>query len=212
MNHPAPDTPFPIQGVKRTGFLKNFIRNDQIQVGDYTYYDDPDGPEQFENNVLYLFPFIGDRLIIGKFCQIATKAIFVMNGANHGTSGLSTYPFAAFGDGWANRYPDELAGENKGDTIIGNDVWMGYEALVMPGVDIGSGAIIGARSVVTKDVPPYAVVAGNPAQVIRYRFDEKTIEQLLDIQWWDWPVDKITRYIPEIGKGDIATLLAALDD
>lgn len=201
-----PDIRYPIPGVTRTVFLKTVIRSPLIAVGDYTYYDDPDGPERFEENVLYHFPFIGDRLVIGRFCQIAAKATFVMNGANHGTGGLSTYPFAAFGGAWADRFPGELDGENKGDLVVGNDVWIGCDALLMPGVQVGDGAVIGARSVVTKDVPPYAVVAGNPAELVRMRFDEDTIAQLLRIRWWDWDVDKITSLIPAIGTGDIAAL------
>jgi len=203
---PNPDTTNPIEGIERTVFLKNIVDDPSIEIGDYTYYEDPEGPESFLKNVLYNFPFINDRLIVGKFCQIAIGVTFVMNGANHRTRGLSTYPFAAFGGDWAGHFDGELDGEFKGDLVVGNDVWLGYQALLMPGVKIGNGSIIGARSVVVDDVPPYAVVAGNPAKVRKKRFDDRTIEALLRIAWWDWPPSLITEAIAEIGNGDIEAL------
>lgn len=190
----------------QVGFLKNFITKANIEVGDYTYYDDPDGVENFESNVLYHFDFIGDKLIIGKFCAIAKDVKFIMNGANHKTSGFSTYPFFIFANGWEKAAPKEGDLPFKGDTIIANDVWIGYEATIMPGVKIGNGAIIASKSVVVEDVPDYAVVGGNPAKILKYRFDDTTIASLLDIAWWDWDVEKITKNVVLIGSNDIDAL------
>lgn len=184
-----PKNKHPIAGVARLGFLKNFINNDNIIVGDYTYYDDPDGLENFAaNNILYHFDFVGDKLIIGKFCQIATGVKFIMNGANHGLQGFTTYPFRIFGHEFADL---PLLSENKGDTIIGNDVWIGNDVTFMPGVTVGDGAIIAAKSVVTKDIAPYTIVGGNPAKLIRQRFSDEVIAKLLELQWWNWTIDKI---------------------
>ncbi|EGJ50831.1 CatB-related O-acetyltransferase [Desulfocurvibacter africanus] len=207
---PNPETPYPMHGVKRLCFLKNFITRPNILVGDYTYYDDPDGPENFERNVLYHFDFLGDRLIIGKFCAIAAGAKFIMNGGNHFMAGFTTYPFTLFGDGWDTALPKLPDFPFRGDTVVGNDVWLGYDCLLMPGVKIGHGAVVASRSVVTKDVPPYAIVAGNPARVVRTRFDEQTIELLLQIAWWDWPPDKITRHIADLYGNDPERLRALL--
>ena len=157
-----------------------------VEVGEFTYYDDPAGPDAFLANIRYHFEFRGDRLRIGRYCAIATGATFVMNGGNHRTSGISTFPFPIF-EQWRGKWDGEFDFPTRGDTVIGNDVWIGHDALVMPGVSVGDGAIIATRSVVTRDVPPYAIVGGNPAQVIRTRFDEPTIERLLRIAWWDWP-------------------------
>nr|WP_212747570.1 CatB-related O-acetyltransferase [Fodinibius saliphilus] len=148
-----------MEGFPQVGYLKNYINNEQIIVGDYTYYDDPEGPENFEDNVLYHFPFIGDKLIIGKFCAIAAKTKFIMNGANHKMSGFSTYPFQIFGNGWEKVMPKEGELPYKGDTVVGNDVWIGYNATIMPGVTIGNGAAVASKSVVSKDVAPYSIVA-----------------------------------------------------
>lgn len=188
-NYPHPNTLFPIKGVTRSVYLKNIIRNPQIIVGDYTYYDDPQDVYNFEKNVLYLFDFIGDKLVIGKFCQIATGVRFVMNGANHALGGVSTYPFKVFGGAWS-KAPLDV--KNKGDTVVGNDVWIGNNATLMPGVTIGDGAIIGTNSLVTKNVAPYTIVGGNPARAIRKRFDEETTRFLLELKWWDWDAQKIT--------------------
>ncbi|GAA6169278.1 Vat family streptogramin A O-acetyltransferase [Sessilibacter corallicola] len=198
MHGPNPNDKSPIPNFPQVGFLKNYITRENIIVGDYTYYDDPNGPENFENNVLYHFPFVGDKLIIGKFCAIATNVKFIMNGANHQTNGVSTYPFYIFGNGWEKAMPKEGDLPYKGDTVIGNDVWIGYEATIMPGVKIGNGAIIATKSVVTKDVPDYAIVGGNPAEIIKYRFDEATIEKLLKMAWWDWSVEEISERLGEI--------------
>ncbi|KXF78801.1 chloramphenicol acetyltransferase [Paramesorhizobium deserti] len=208
MRAPDPDTIHPMPGHTRCGFLKNLVTRPTIIVGDYSYYDDPEGPERFEEHcVLYHFDFIGDRLIIGKFCAIAAGATFIMNGANHPLDGFSTYPFGIFGGDWAAAFDMEKLGRTvRGDTVVGNDVWIGMNATIMPGVTIGDGAIIATRSVVSRDVPPYAIVAGNPARVVRMRFDEAVISRLLDIAWWNWPVDKITRNIDAIGGLDLTKL------
>lgn len=202
---PSPETKHPIDGQKRLVYLKAIVTNPNIIVGDYTYYDDPDRPEDFERNVLYHFDFVGDKLIIGKFCCIASGAKFIMNGGNHRTDWFTNYPFPVFGQGWEAAMPDSWP--NKGDTVIGNDVWIGYDATLMPGVEIGDGAIVASQSVVTRSVEPYAVVGGNPAKEIRKRFDEDTIVKLLAIQWWHWDIAKITRNLGAICGGDINALL-----
>lgn len=209
---PNPDDKEPMKGFPQVGFLKNFISRENIIVGDYTYYDDPEGPERFENNVLYHFPFIGDKLIIGKFCAIAKDVKFIMNGANHKISGFSTYPFQIFGQGWEKVMPRPGELPFKGDTIVSNDVWIGYDSTIMPGVTIGNGAIIASKSVVTKNVPDYCIVGGNPAQVVKYRFDQTTIDQLLKIAWWNWPADKITQHLTSIVDCNLDTLKNAYID
>jgi len=206
---PSPDRLHPIPGADRLIFLKNAVKNPNIEIGDYTYYDDPDDPSGFERNVLYHFDFIGDRLIIGKFCQIASGTRFIMNGGNHRVDGFSSFPFAVFGSGWSERFEGEMRFPHHGDMVIGNDVWIGYDALLMPGLQVGDGAIIGTRAVVTQDVPPYAIVAGNPARIVRQRYDGDTVARLLAIRWWDWDIEKITRNIPAICGADIAALEAA---
>ena len=202
-----PDVVYPIENWYRTCFLKNIITNPQIIVDDYTYYDDIEDVYNFEKNVLYLFDFIGDKLIIGKFCQIASGVRFIMNGANHAMNGISTYPFEVFGKGWSNAPSTDL---NKGDTVIGNDVWIGNSATIMPGVKIGHGAIIGSNALVTKDVDPYTIVGGNPGRLIRNRFERKTIDFLLELAWWDWPIEKITKHVNAIASGNLETLRALL--
>ncbi len=208
---PNPGIKHPIAMHPRVGFLKPLVSAENIEIGDFTYYDDPDGPDKFvERCVLHHYPFIGDRLIIGKFCAIAEGARFIMNGANHALSGFSTYPFNIFGHGWEEGFDQTTwQREVRGDTVVGNDVWIGMEAIIMPGVTIGDGAIVGAKSVVTHDVPPYSVVAGNPAKAVKTRFDRRTVARLLAVAWWDWPVDKITRNLNAIRGADIAALEAA---
>ncbi len=201
--YPNPDTLYPITGVTRTVYLKNIIKSPQILVGDYTYYDDPEDVYNFEKNVLYLFDFMQDKLIIGKFCQIASGVRFIMNGSNHAMDGISTYPFKVFGDAWKDA---PMRVSSKGDTIIGNDVWIGNSVTFMPGVKVGHGAIIGTNSLVTKDVEPYTIVGGNPAGTIKKRFDDETIKFLLQLNWWDWPVEKITENIVHITMGNIEAL------
>ncbi|KZN34580.1 Vat [Pseudoalteromonas luteoviolacea S2607] len=209
MKGPNPNDKSPLEGFSQVGFLKNFITSNNILVGDYTYYDDPQGPENFEKNVLYHFDFIGDKLIIGKFCAIATGVKFIMNGANHKMSGFSTYPFYIFGKGWEKAMPKDGELPFKGDTEIGHDVWIGYESTVMAGVKIGSGAIVASKSVVTQDVPPYSVVGGNPAKVIRMRFEQPVIDELLNIAWWNWTADKITENLDAIVGCDLIKLREA---
>jgi virginiamycin A acetyltransferase len=205
MTGPNPHTLYPISGITRSGFLRNFITRPTITVGDYTYYDDPRGPERFEENVLYHFDFIGDRLVIGKFCSIAAETRFIMNGGNHPTTWATTYPFPVFGQGWEAAMPAEWP--MKGDTVVGNDVWIGYGSTIMPGVTIGDGAIVASCSVVTKDVPPYAIVGGNPATLIRYRFDDATIARLLELCWWDWDAATITSRLKELCSPNVAALV-----
>jgi virginiamycin A acetyltransferase len=203
---PSPNNPYPIDAHKRVCYIKSLIQNPNILVGDYTYYDHPDHPEKFEENVLYHYDFIGDKLIIGKFCAIASEVKFIMNGANHKISSFTTYPFGIFSNGWEAGIPELKDLPFKGDTIIGNDVWIGYEAMIMPGVKIGDGAIIAAKSVVTKDVPPYSIVGGNPAKLIKKRFSDDIIELLLEIKWWNWDIEKITENIPTLCNNDIKKL------
>ena len=189
---PSPTTLYPLSaGLKRTVFLRNVISRPNIIVGDYTFYDDEDDPTRFEKNVKYHYEFIGDRLVIGKFCQIAQDVKFLMNGIFHNHHYLTAYPFAIFDSEIAEQHPASMIFPNKGDTVIENDVWIGFNATIMPGVHIGNGAIIGTGALVTKDVPDYAIVGGNPAKLIRMRFDEKIRERLLELKWWDWDIEKI---------------------
>lgn len=201
-----------MDGFPQVCFIANTVRNPNIVIGDYTYYDDPEDSENFERNVLYHFPFIGDKLIIGRFCAIARGAKFIMNGANHKLSGISTYPFQIFGNGWEKVMPAPGDLPFKGDTVIGNDVWIGYEALIMPGVRIGNGAIVSSRSVVVSDVPSYTIVGGNPAKPIKQRFPADAVAVLEAIAWWHWPVEKITEHLKEIVSGDVAALQRCADD
>lgn len=188
---PDPRQRHPLPHWQAAISLKAVIDHPQIEIGDFSYYDDLDGPERFvETCVKYLFDFVGDRLIIGKFVAIAAKAQFIMNGANHDMRGFSTYPFDMFGFRDAGSHFDDGV-PSRGDTRIGNDVWIGREAVILPGVTVGDGAIVGARALVSRDVPPYAVVAGNPARVVKLRFDPATIARLLAVRWWDWPAEKI---------------------
>ncbi len=200
---------YPRSGEKETVYLKNVISNPNIIVGDYTmYHDTLHDPKEFEtNNVLYQYPINGDKLKIGKFCSIACGTKFLFNSANHALDSLSTYPFPLFFEEW-NLEKEKVtdAWDNRGDIVIGNDVWIGYEAVILSGVTIGDGAIIGTRAVVTKDVQPYTIVGGVPAKPIRKRFDEKVIEELLKIKWWDWTEEKIARNIENIKTGCIERL------
>lgn len=206
---PRADTtfPFPTVGTK-IAYLKNVVTNPNIIVGDYTYYHDAKGADRFqEHNVLYHEDILGDKLIIGKFCQIAMDTQFIMSASSHQMTGFSTYPFAIFNENWRESYSVDFP--FPGDTIIGNDVWIGFHATILPGITIGDGAIIGSRSLVTKDVPPYTIVGGNPAKVIRQRFEDEVIEDLLEIRWWDWPIEKILNHLPEITGADIEKLKLA---
>ncbi|EWH00789.1 Vat family streptogramin A O-acetyltransferase [Halomonas sp. BC04] len=212
MYGPSPSNPHPMEGFPQVCFIKNVVKSPNIIVGDFTYYDDPEDSEGFERNVLYHYPFIGDKLIIGKFCAIARGAKFIMNGANHKLSGISTYPFQIFGNGWEEVMPELSDLPYKGDTVIGHDVWIGYDALIMPGVTVGNGAIVSSRSVVVSDVPPYTLVGGNPARPIKQRFSPEEIDSLQAIAWWDWPVEKITRHLALITAGDIEALRQVISD
>lgn len=205
----APEKIYPRTGDKQTIYLKNAITNPNIKVGDYTMYNDfVKDPREFEkNNVLYHYPVNRDRLNIGKFCSIACGAKFLFNSANHAMESLSTYPFPLFFEEWGlDRNDVADSWDNKGDIIIGNDVWIGYEAVILSGVTIGDGAIIGARAVVTRDVPPYTIVGGVPAKAIKKRFSEDTISSLLSLQWWDWSQEKIAENIAAIKGGRIEQL------
>ena len=200
---------YPRTGDKETIYLKHVITNPYKTVGDFTMYNDfVNDPTLFEkNNVLYHYPINHDKLQIGKFCSIACGAKFLFNSANHTLSSLSTYPFPLFFEEWGLEKKDVTnAWDNKGDIIIGNDVWIGYEAVILAGVTIGDGAIIGTRAVVTKDVPPYTIVGGVPAKPIKKRFSEETISALLEIQWWNWSEKRIAKNIGAIQSGNIEQL------
>lgn len=201
---------FPRTNDYQTIYLNTIINNPNIIVGDYTIYNDfVNDPTQFEkNNVLYHYPINQDRLIIGKFCSIACGVKFLFNSANHTLKSLSSYTFPLFFEEWGlDKKNVASAWDNKGDIIIGNDVWIGYEAVIMAGVHIGDGAVIAARAVVTKDVPPYTIVGGTPARKIRMRFEEETIAKLQQIQWWNWPVEKIRQSLPYIMEGTVDRLI-----
>ena len=201
---------YPRTKDKETVYLKNVIHKENIIVGDFTIYNDfVDDPCLFEqNNVLYQYPINKDKLIIGKYCSIACGAKFIFTSANHSMRSLSTYPFPIFFEEWELDVSDiTTAWDNKGDIIVGNDVWIGYEAVIMPGVTIGDGAIIGTRAVVTKDVPPYTIVGGVPAHIIRNRFSEETIEKLLELKWWNWDEEKVKAHLKDIQNGSIKRLI-----
>lgn len=200
---------YPRTNDYQTIYLNTIINNPNIIVGDYTIYNDfVNDPTQFEkNNILYHYPINQDRLIIGKFCSIACGAKFLFNSANHTLKSLSNYTFPLFFEEWGlNKKNVTSAWDNKGDIIIDNDVWIGYEAVIMAGVHIGDGAVIAARAVVTKDVPPYTIVGGTPARKIRMRFEEEIIVKLQQIQWWNWPVEKIRQSLPYIMNGTVDRL------
>lgn len=200
---------YPRSNDEQIVYLKNVIKNPNIEVGDYTIYNDfVHDPADFEkNNVLYHYPVNGDKLKIGKFCSIACGAKFLFTSGNHTLRSLSTYTFPIFYEEWGLDTKNiRDAWDNKGDIVVGNDVWIGYEAVILSGVTIGDGAIIGSRAVVTKDVPPYTIVGGVPARAIRKRFDEDTIARLKALQWWNWDEEKISGSIAAIQSGDIDAL------
>lgn len=200
---------YPRTGDKQTIYLKPVIKNPKISIGEYTMYNDfVNNPVDFEkNNVLYHYPINNDNLIIGKFCSIACGAKFIFTSANHAMDSLSTYPFPIFFEEWDLPVSEiTTAWDNKGDIVIGNDVWIGYEAVIMSGVHIGDGAIIGTRAVVTKDVEPYTIVGGIPARPIRKRFDRDTILKLESLQWWNLPYEQIKQLIPAIKSGNVEAL------
>ncbi|WP_212827776.1 CatB-related O-acetyltransferase [Polymorphospora rubra] len=203
---PDPTTVHPLPAHERVVFLRPLVTSPKIVVGEFTYYDDPDGATDFERrNVLYGYG--PERLIIGRYCAIAAGTRFLMAGADHPTIGVSTFPFTMFGGEWADRTLDIVTGmPSRGDTVVGNDVWIGYQAIVMPGVRIGDGAIVAAGAVVTADVPPYTIVGGNPARPIRQRFDDADIDRLRRAAWWDWPVDLVTEHARTIMAGSPADI------
>lgn len=203
---PDPTIVHPLPAHDRVVFLNPLVTSPNITVGEYTYYDDPDGATDFEDrNVLYAYG--PERLTIGKYCAIATGTTFLMAGAEHPAMGVSTYPFTMFGGRWAEQTLDIVtAMPSRGDTVVGNDVWFGYRAIVMPGVRIGDGAIIAAGAVVTADVPPYTIVGGNPAKPIRQRFDDPDVERLRRAAWWDWPADLVTEHARTIMAGSPADI------
>jgi len=206
MSIPNKNKIFPLENYDRLCFLKNIIKNPNIIIGDYTYYDDFENVENFEKNVKYHFDFSKDKLIIGKFCMIASDVKFIMNGANHLSDAISTYPFAIFGNEWekameGKQYPQ------KGNINIGSDVWIGYNATIMAGVTIGDGAIIATNSTVIKNVEPYSIVGGNPAKEIKKRFSDEIIKKLLKIKWWNWDIDKITKNVQNLTDNNIEKLI-----
>lgn len=202
---------YPRTGDSQTVYLKSVVTDPAIEVGEYTMYNDfVHDPRDFQkNNVLYHYPVNGDRLKIGKFCSIACGAKFLFTSANHALGSLSTYPFPIFFEEWGLDAKDiRQAWDKRGDIVIGNDVWIGFEAVILSGVTVGDGAIIGTRTVVTKDVPPYTIVGGAPARPIRRRFEDAVIEKLEALRWWDWNEEAIRRAIPAIQSGDLAALEA----
>lgn len=216
MPAPDPDLLYPMPGHDRLVFLRPLLarrlaecgRPDNVEVGAYSYYDDVADPLPFfERNIRYNYGFSGARLVIGRYCALASGTTFIMPDANHAMAGATTFPFPIFGGAWAGRIPvEELPVPRKGDTVVGHDVWFGYECLVMPGVTVGSGAVVAARALVTRDVPPYTVVAGNPARVVRRRFDDATVERLLELAWWDWPPERVTEAVPDLILGRLDRL------
>lgn len=202
---PDPDKIFPVVGSDAVTYVKPTIKNPNIVVGDFTYFSD----NNFENHVTHHHEFYGDKLIIGKFCQIAAGVNFVMNGANHQMNAASTFPFYLF-EGWEQALPQLSELPVKGDTVVGNDVWIGQNVTILPGVHIGDGAIIGMNSVVASDIPPYTVAAGDPARSIRKRFDDELIDLLLRLQWWNFSIEVINGLIPVLTCSDLERVKATL--
>lgn len=200
---PNPNDIFPNPKIKTICFVKNIITKPSIIVGDYTYYSDKNDPLNFEAHVTHHYDFIGDSLIIGKFCAIGEGVEFIMNGANHYMKGITTYPFCIFDHGWEDSAPNLNDLPCKGDTVIGNDVWIGQNVTILPGVHIGDGVIIGANAVVTHDIPAYHVAGGNPCKIIRPRFDKVFIEYLLTVRWWDWNAEKIFQNLSTLSGSNI---------
>lgn len=199
-------------GIDRVCFLKNIITRPNIIVGDYTYYDDEEDVHNFEKNVMYHYDFLGDKLVIGRFCQIASGVKFLMNGMLHNVSVWTTFPFSIFSEDISKRYEAGEFFPTKGDTIIENDVWIGHNVTIMPGVHISNGAVIGTNALVTKDIGPYEIWGGNPAKLIRRRLQDDVIEILLQVQWWDWDIEKILENVDTLlsnDKNKLLTLMSA---
>lgn len=212
---PDPNVLHPLAEHPRVVLLKPLVTDPRIQVGEYTYYDDPDAPTEFEQRN-FLYAYGPERLVIGKYCALAAGTRFIMPGANHPMMGVSTFPFTIFGGDWADRTLDIMQGApSRGDTVVGNDVWFGYQSLVMPGATVGDGAIVASGSVVTSDVEPYTIVGGNPAKPVKRRFDEADTERMLRAAWWDWPVEVVTEHVRTIMSGtpaEIEAIAAALKE
>ena len=206
---PDKNAAFPNPNIPSLCYIKNVVKNQNIIIGDYTYYDDVDGADQFEKHVTHFYDFIGDKLIIGKFCAIAKGVEFVMNGANHRMNTVTTFPFNIF-EGWEQAAPPLSELPLKGDTVIGNDVWIGQDCTILPGVHIGDGAIIGMKSVVASDVDPYTIVAGDPAKPIRQCFDAELTALLLAFRWWDRDIAEIKSMLPLLSSSDLETVRGEL--
>ncbi|MFP3042442.1 CatB-related O-acetyltransferase [Treponema primitia] len=202
---PDPNVVFPVPDIKTVVYIKPTIKNKNITVGDFTYFSDSD----FESHVTHFYEFYNDKLIIGKFCQIAAGVEFIMNGANHQMDCVSTFPFYIF-EKWNENVPSLDKFPLKGDTIIGNDVWIGQNSTILPGVKIGDGVIIGTKSVVGSNIEPYSIAAGNPAKIIRKRFDDELIEILLKLKWWDLPLGEINKLIPILHNNNLEYVKEAL--
>nr|WP_024621401.1 Vat family streptogramin A O-acetyltransferase [Clostridioides mangenotii] len=203
MYGPDPNSIYPNKDIKSICYIKNVVTRPNIIIGEYTYYDDINGAEKFEKHVTHHYEFLGDKLIVGRFCAIAKGIEFVMNGANHRMNSITTYPFNIMGSGWEKSTPTSKDLPFKGDTVVGNDVWIGQNVTVMPGVQIGDGAIIAANSVVTKNIPAYCIAGGNPCKIIKKRFNDDLIEYLLYIQWWNWSPEKIFENLDILCSGDL---------
>jgi virginiamycin A acetyltransferase len=202
---PDPTILHPIAGQQRVVFLRPLVQSPNIEIGEYTYHDSYDDPLAFERDAV-LYAFGPERLVIGRFCAIASGVRFVMPGANHADRGPSTFPFGVFGPPWDATMDVVMSAPSRGDTVVGHDVWLGYRAVVMPGVTIGHGAIVAACAVVGADVPPYGIVGGNPARLIRRRFDDADVDRLLRAAWWDWPADLVTEHARTIMGGTPADI------
>ncbi|OAB32939.1 Vat family streptogramin A O-acetyltransferase [Paenibacillus glacialis] len=205
---------YPNENIRTVCYIKNLPSRPNVEIGDYTYYsDNSNSPENFYDHIQHHYEFLGDKLIIGKFCAIAEGVTFIMNGANHRMDGFTTYPFNIFAGGWEKVTPmlEELP--FKGDTLIGNDVWLGQNVTIMPGVTIGDGAIVATNSTVVRNVEPYTIVGGNPASVIKKRFSDEMITLLLELQWWNWDENKLFDHLEQlVSVNDIATLKMLLND
>lgn len=211
----APDKTklFPNENIRTVCYIQNLPPRPNVDIGDYTYYsDNSNPPEHFYDRILHHYDFLGDRLVIGKFCAIAEGVTFIMNGANHRMEGMTTYPFNIFGGEWERVTPtlDQLP--FKGDTVLGNDVWLGQNVTIMPGVTVGDGAIVASNSTVTRNIEPYVIVGGNPAKPIKKRFDDKTIELLLELKWWDQDEEWLDTHLEQlVSTYDLQTLKELLD-
>ncbi len=206
MYGPDPNAVYPNEALRTVCFIRPTITRPNIIVGEYSYYSDETAPEKFEERVTHHYPILGDKLIIGKFCAIGSGIEFIMNGANHRMCSATTYPFNLFGHGWEKVTPSLTELPHKGDTVVGNDVWIGQNVTVLPGVHIGDGAVIGANSLVSKDIPPYCIAGGNPCRVIRKRFDDELIGCLLRLRWWDWSAEKIFQNLEALCSGDLSRI------